>query len=69
MIKNKDAFDKLIMEAWNHEFTGWDFVFLNNRMLQNGTSWNYHQIARDSIKNANSLLDLDTGGGEFLLSL
>jgi SAM-dependent methyltransferase len=69
MIKNKDIFDKLINEAWNHEFSGWDFVYISGRMLQNETSWNYHQLVLEKIKTANSLLDLDTGGGEFLFSL
>ena len=69
MIKNKNAFDKLITEAWNHEFSGWDFVFISKRMLQNECSWNYHQLVLEKFKNANSLLDMDTGGGEFLLSL
>jgi SAM-dependent methyltransferase len=69
MIKNKDTFDKLIAEAWNHEFSGWDFVYISKRMLQNELSWNYHQLVLEKIKTANSLLDLDTGGGEFLFSL
>jgi SAM-dependent methyltransferase len=38
-------------------------------MLQSQPSWNYHQLVLEKIKTANSLLDLDTGGGEFLLSL
>jgi SAM-dependent methyltransferase len=69
MIKNKNAFDKLISEAWKHEFSGWDFVYISKRMLQNEPSWHYHRLVLEKIKTANSLLDLDTGGGEFLFSL
>ena len=69
VIKNKDTFDALIQEAWNHEFSGWDFIYLSNRMLQAEPSWNYRQLVLEKIKNEDSLLDLDTGGGEFLESL
>ena len=68
-IKNKDTFDELIREAWDHEFSGWDFVYLSKRMLQDEPSWNYRQLVLEKIKTARSLLDVDTGGGEFLLSL
>jgi SAM-dependent methyltransferase len=69
MIKNKDVFDQLINEAWTHEFSGWDFSYIARRMLQSEPSWDYRQLVLEKIKSAHSLLDLDTGGGEFLASL
>lgn len=69
MIKNQAVFDKLTQEAWNHEFSGWDFVYLSGRMRQEEPSWNYRKFVMEKIPGADSLLDLDTGGGEFLSSL
>jgi SAM-dependent methyltransferase len=69
MIKNKEVFERLMQEAWQHEFAGWDFSFLAGRMVETPTSWDYKQIVLDRIRSAQSLLDLDTGGGEFLASL
>jgi SAM-dependent methyltransferase len=69
VIKNQAGFDRLIHEAWDHEFSGWDFVYLSRRMLQEEPSWNYRQLVLEKFLTADSLLDLDTGGGEFLSSL
>lgn len=69
MILNKPLFDKLVAEAWNQDFSGWDFGYLSHRMIESGLSWDYRQIVLGKMKSANSLLDIDTGGGEFLSSL
>jgi SAM-dependent methyltransferase len=69
MIDDKDTFEKLMQEAWQHEFTGWDFAFLSGRMQEAPTSWDYRQIVSAKIRDAGSMLDIDTGGGEFLASL
>jgi len=69
MIIKKDFFEKLMQEAWQHEFAGWDFEFLSGRMLEAAPSWDYRQIVVEKIRSVQSLLDLDTGGGEFLASL
>jgi SAM-dependent methyltransferase len=69
VIRNRAAFDKLIHDAWEHKFSGWDFVYLSHRMLQAEPSWNYRELVLEKIPAADSLLDLDTGGGEFLSSL
>ncbi len=69
MINNKDAFEKLMQEAWRQEFAGWDFSYLSGRMVETPPSWDYRKIVLDRIRSAQSLLDLDTGGGEFLASL
>jgi SAM-dependent methyltransferase len=69
MINDKETFEKLIHEGWQQEFVGWDFSFLSGRMVETPASWDYRQIVLDRIRNVQSLLDLDTGGGEFLESL
>jgi SAM-dependent methyltransferase len=65
----KSEFERLINEAWQHEFTGWDFNFVKGRMVETPPAWDYRQIVLEHIRSAKSLLDLDTGGGEFLEGL
>ncbi len=69
MPVDKDEFERLMNEGWQHEFAGWDFQFLSGRFVETPPSWDYRQIVLDRIRNAKALLDLDTGGGEFLAGL
>ena len=69
MIVNKVAFDRQIYEAWNHNFSGWNFAYVAKRIVESPLPWDYRNLVVERIKAANSLLDLDTGGGEFLSSL
>ena len=49
---------------------GWDFSHINDRYDEEGDlPWDYGEIVRDYLKSDMKLLDYDTGGGEFLLSL
>ena len=49
---------------------GWDFSYIKGRFKEEQTlSWNYKQIILSYLQEEHSLLDIDTGGGEFLLSL
>lgn len=63
-----------LIEAWKREesaaFGGWDFSHLDGRW--NDTAplpWDYRALALDAIKPDSRLLDIGTGGGEFLLTL
>jgi SAM-dependent methyltransferase len=69
MIQKKDEFERLVQEAWGHEFAGWDFSFVSGRMVESPTSWDYRQIVVDRFRNVQSVLDQDTGGGEYLSAL
>jgi SAM-dependent methyltransferase len=69
MAIDKEAFERLMNEAWQHEFAGWDFNFIHGRFVENPPSWDYRAIVMERIQSAHALLDLDTGGGEFLSSL
>ena len=64
--------DELI-QTWLEEeerpFTGWDFSYLDGRMIQDEEPWSYLERAADLMRNSTSVLDMDTGGGEKLLSL
>lgn len=49
---------------------GWDFSHINGRFEEgNDLPWDYKRIVQSYLKEDMKLLDIDTGGGEFLLSL
>ncbi len=52
-------------------FSGWDFSYLTQtrRKQEFPLSWNYFNEVRRYSREANSLLDMATGGGEFLARL
>ncbi|HXF61636.1 MAG TPA: methyltransferase domain-containing protein [Caldilineaceae bacterium] len=50
-------------------FIGWDFSYLEGRMLEGTPPWSYLERAAALMDRARSALDMDTGGGEKLLSL
>lgn len=50
-------------------FQGWDFSYLTGRMLEDAPPWDYRAIVTAALPAATALLDLGTGGGEFLASL
>ena len=58
---------------WQREeraaFSGWDFPHLDGRWESEALPWDYEQIVRARLRETDRLLDLGTGGGEFLLSL
>jgi hypothetical protein len=58
---------------WTHEeqqpFAGWDFSYLDGRMLEAAPPWSYADRASALMRHAASVLDLATGGGERLLAL
>lgn len=49
---------------------GWDFSHIRGRYAEEeDLPWDYEKIVRQHLKSDRMLLDYDTGGGEFLLSL
>jgi SAM-dependent methyltransferase len=69
MIKNVDRFNELITEALAQEFSGWSFSYLDGRHSTEDVPWDYANEVRQLIPDAQSMLDMGTGGGEFLESL
>jgi len=53
----------------NYAFQGWDFLHINGRWLEPNTPWDYKAIIHTYLKETDILLDMGTGGGEFLLTL
>lgn len=50
-------------------FQGWDFSYLDNRWDEEKLPWDYRDIVKKHLNPDYELLDMGTGGGEFLLSL
>lgn len=69
-VNEKEKFEKYILDE-EKEFIGWSFNYLthNGRMKEFPLSWNYYNEIIDYCSHADSLLDMGTGGGEFLSSL
>lgn len=66
---------KELIKLWKAEeeiahIHGWDFSHIDGRYME-GTDfpWDYRQVIREYLTPKKKLLDIDTGGGEFLLSL
>ncbi len=66
---NANSFDQLAAEAAAQDFSGWDFSWTHGRWHEANPSWDYRHLVQERINTANSLLDMGTGGGEFLASL
>lgn len=62
-----------IIKAWKVEeqqpFTGWDFSYLDGRMVEEQPPWSYPARARVLMQQSAAVLDMGTGGGERLLEL
>ena len=62
-----------LVETWLREerqpFQGWDFSYLDGRMRPGREPWSYLGRAAALMERSSSVIDLDTGGGEKLLSL
>ena len=63
-------FDSPIAE-YNYPFNGWDFSYLSKRRTRIGAAlaWDYTNTVIAAMKQAHTLLDMHTGGGEVLTQL
>ena len=67
--------EKELREIWEKEeavahIHGWDFSHIDGRYEEEeNLPWDYANIIKKYLKNDMRILDYDTGGGEFLLSL
>jgi len=62
-----------LLETWKREegqpFSGWDFSYLDGRMIEDQAPWSYTSRAAGLMRRASSVIDLGTGGGERFLKL
>lgn len=66
---NPQRFQTLVQEAQSTPFSGWDFSWLAGRMHQEQPPWHYPDLVQAQLNGIKSMLDMGTGGGEFLASL
>ncbi len=67
---SEDAeFTSLLQEAQAQHFRGWDFSWLGPRMASTPLPWNYDATVLDRARVATDMLDMGTGGGEWLAAL
>ena len=69
MLVNPERYQHLIQDAQAADFSGWDFSWLEGRMIQADPPWDYPALVWEALPGVESLLDLGTGGGEFLAGL
>lgn len=63
------SFERLVRDAESRRFSGWDFSYLQGRLVESPTPWDYVAIVTDLLGGATSVVDIGTGGGELLSSL
>jgi len=63
------ALEALLAEAETHPVEGWDFSWLGERVVMQPPPWDFAAIVESRASHAADLLDLGTGGGEWLASL
>lgn len=58
--------DRLLTEAEGRPVQGWDFSWLGVRLRLSPLPWDYTSLVEGVAREAGSLLDMGTGGGEWL---
>jgi SAM-dependent methyltransferase len=61
--------EALIDEAERQPFTGWDFSWIERRITADPLPWDYTAAVVKAARDSPDLLDLGTGGGEWLAAL
>jgi hypothetical protein len=61
--------NELLAEAEATAFQGWDFSALGDRLVLEPPHWDFEEIVASAAVGAASMLDMGTGGGEWLSSL
>ena len=64
-----DSASELLEEAQTHPVGGWDFSWLGDRMDTKPLPWDFANLVDRLARGADTMLDLGTGGGEWLASL
>jgi SAM-dependent methyltransferase len=59
----------LLEEAEAHALEGWDFSWLGGRMRTAPLPWNFDETVATHAQGSPDLLDMETGGGEWLARL
>ncbi len=64
--------DKSLLAQWREDekafFEGWDFSYIKDRFKEDDPPWDYRMLAKEMVRKASYVLDVDTGGGEVFSS-
>ncbi len=66
---NEQALEIFWKKEEERSFVGWDFSSIHHRTEEEALPWDYKEIVKSHLKSDLQLLDMGTGGGEFLLGL
>lgn len=66
---NREQLKNYLKNEEKQVFKGWDFSYLDGRWESEHVSWDYKKIVLSYLRVEHKLLDMGTGGGEFLLTL
>lgn len=70
MAKENDLLTQWLAEERSAHIHGWDFSHIHDRYQEeDDLPWSYEQLVRRYLRPESRILDIDTGGGEFLLPL
>src|SRR5438876_587207 len=58
--------EELLQNALQIPFHGWDLSLLGDRLVLEPPPWSFERIVDDEAVRAASMLDMGTGGGEWL---
>jgi SAM-dependent methyltransferase len=64
-----DLVSAQIQEGLSVPVEGWSFEWLQDRAREERPPWSYEDLVREAASRVDRLLDIDTGGGEFLSRL
>lgn len=66
----QDLLNQWLKEEKQAHIKGWDFSHIRDRYIEeDALPWNLRTVIKKYLDNDTKLLDMETGGGEFLLSL
>ena len=63
------SFEELVEDAIAQSHEGWDFSYIRDRWHSENPPWMYGDEVLSRLDDVESMLDMGTGGGEFLLTL
>jgi len=64
-----EKYHEIWLEEERKSIEGWDFSVLDGRWESEAIPWDYKEEVQNHLKPTDRLLDLGTGGGEFLLTI
>ncbi|MHA1302486.1 MAG: class I SAM-dependent methyltransferase [Candidatus Heimdallarchaeaceae archaeon] len=69
LISEQELFEFYISDAVGKSISGWEFPYNKERYEMAPLSWSYKSKILPFVRRSESLLDMETGGGEFLSEL